>query len=202
MKKLAKIIITVFSISFFVLALYITIFGTIARRNNDLLNFFGYSYAYVPTPSMTGESDDSFGENSLIVTKNISYQNIKFDDIVVYDNGNGRLIVHRVVGENDEGFIARGDANDFNDSVYVTSENFKGIVVKSYAFFDFGDNLPNIQTQILLVMIIALFIYMIVQIVKIIKIVYANKLKLAYENKYQTMKDEIKKELEDGNYEK
>lgn len=201
MKKLFKVLLTSLAIVFFALALYITIFGAISRRNNDLLNFFGYSYAYVPTDSMAGNNEDSFNENSIIITKLNGYEDVKIGDIVVYDNGQ-RLIVHRIVEINENGMVAKGDNNNGVDTTLVTKDNFKGVVTSSFAFFSLGESLPEIQTIILFIMIVVLFIYMIIQVVGIIKTVRKSKLDLAYETKYNEIKAEVRKELVGEDYEK
>lgn len=161
----------------FILSLYIMIFGAIARRNNDLLTIFGYSYSAVPTSSMEGDNPDSFDAGSFIITKNVSFSNIKVGDIVVYSD-QGILIVHRVVEINEDGsLITKGDNNNSIDSVLVTKDNYKAKMVKSFSFFGLGKKIGTYQTQVLLLLIVVLIGFIIYQIFHLFKMMYDERLR-------------------------
>ena len=202
MKKFSNITIMLLTISFFVLSFYIIVFGTIARKNNDLLNFFGYSYARVSTEtnSMSGDNIDSFESGSFIITKKVKYQNIKEGDIVVFSRGQ-ILVVHRVIEITEEGFITKGDNNPSTDAGFVTLDNYKGKVTKSFMLFSFGESIDSYQLLILALMILALTIFLIKQIINLIKMIFnerAEKIKTTNEEK---LRQEILLEIGE-NYEK
>ena len=76
MGRVKKILSLVFVGLIIILTGYILIFGSIARKNNNLLTFFGYSYSIVPTNSMAGSYEDSIEPVSVIISKNTSFDNL------------------------------------------------------------------------------------------------------------------------------
>lgn len=49
-------------------------------------------------------------------------------DIAAYESG-GNVIVHRVVGKTDDGYIFKGDANSIQDASIITEDEMKGTVI-------------------------------------------------------------------------
>lgn len=161
------------------------IFGTIARRNNELLTFFGYSLSAVPTNSMEGSNPDSIQQGSVIITRNVSYQKINEGDIIVFQD-DGILKVHRVVKKTDEGLTTKGDNPETSEDPFLTTEdNYQAKVVRSFSFFGLGKYVPGFQLLVLFIMMLFLFGLVVYQIYKIIKI--------NHERKVEKIKEEFKK---------
>ena len=75
---------------------------------NDYANLFGYTFFEVATASMypTIEIGDVVIER---ITKDVEQ-----NDIIVYTDGES-IITHRLIEKNDNGLIAKGDANNSED---------------------------------------------------------------------------------------
>lgn len=205
MKKTLKIITITATTLLFVLAFYIMVFGSIARKNNELLNFFGYSYSFVPTDSMAGTEEDSFEANSLIITKKTPFANLNINDVIVYQakslGGKDILIVHRIIRENEDGsFVTKGDnPNSTEDSVFVTEDNYQAKMIKSYKMINFGNNINSFQIRMLFVLIVILVVFTIYQIFNIVKNIKKDKLNKIKEEEQKLLaelKEQIKEEIE------
>lgn len=196
MKKLSKYMLIILTSGFFLLSLYIIVFGTIARKNNDLLSFFGYSYANVPTNSMSGNNSDSFDAGSFIITKKKSFESVELNDVVVFSKDN-ILIVHRVIEITNEGLVTKGDNNGSKDQGYVTKDNFKAVVVNNFMLFNLGSNINSYQLPIIGLMVIGLLIFLIFQIFNIVKTIFDERSKSIKENREKALKDEIYLEIGD-----
>lgn len=203
MKKTFKITTIILTVLLFILAFYIMIFGSIARKNNELLNFFGYSYSFVPTDSMAGTNEDSFEANSLIITKKTPFNDLKINDVIVYQgkshSGAEILIVHRIVRVNEDGsFVTKGDnPNSTEDQVFVTNDNYQAKMIKSFKMFSFGKNINSFQLQLLFLAIIILVIFTIYQIFNLVRNIKKDKLKEEEQILLAELREEVKKELED-----
>lgn len=176
MKKTFNYILTGITILFFLLAVYIMIFGAIARKNNTLLNVFGYSYSAVPTSSMEGGEDDSFDAGSFVITKKVPYEEIKELDVIVFQSDD-KLIIHRVIKINEDGsLVTKGDNNLNEDINPVTKETYQAKMIKHFSFFGLGKTLGSYQLLILGLIIIVLIIYIIYQIFALIISVHKNRI--------------------------
>lgn len=204
MKKISKILGTLLTLTLFILAVYIMLFGAIARKNNKLLNFFGYSYSYVPTDSMQGEYKDSFDAGSLIISKKVDFNKLKINDIIIYQDKTSRdqdiLIVHRIVDINDDGtFVTKGDNNSLNDDVKINDDIYQAKVIKSFKLLNAGSNIGSLQIQLLFILIILLTAFAGFQIFNIIKAIKNDKLDQIKEKEKITndkLREEILKEIE------
>lgn len=204
MKKVFKYVSIVFVILAFILASYILIFGSIARKNNELLTFLGYSYSVVPTDSMDGNYPDSIKPVSLIITKNVSYDDLAINDIIVFkSNEDHILIVHRIVDINEEGnFITKGDNPNAALDDPLMEEQYQAMVVKTIKIPDFLGRSNGFQLIILLILILVLIMFALYQVIVIVRTIKENKLKeikLANEAK---LRAEILKELKEETEEK
>lgn len=186
LKKTLNITFSVISGLIFLLAIYIMVFGTIARKQNRLLTFFGYSFSVVPTDSMEGGEPDSIKAGSFIITKNTPFDKIVEEDIIVFQD-EGILKVHRVIKITNDGLVTKGDnPNVSEDPRPTTIDNYQARVVRSFGFLGLGAHIPGFQLIILFLLMIFLFILLIAQVIKIIKVRHeekVEKIKEEYNNK-------------------
>ena len=175
-KKILGYGINLVSVLIFLLALYILIFGTLARKENEPLTILGYSFSAVQTGSMEGNNPDSINQGAFIVGKNVSFEKLKINDIILFQSDN-KIIVHRIIRIEENGdLITKGDANSVEDSFPVTVHNYQGKVIGSFEFFGLGQYIPHFQLLILFILMVFLFILMIIQIIKILKIKHEDKM--------------------------
>lgn len=181
-KKILNYGINIVSALIFLLALYILIFGTLASKENKPLTIFGYSFSAVQTGSMEGNNIDSISQGAFIIGKNVPFEDIKLNDIILFQSDN-KLIVHRVIRiEENKDLITKGDAAIVEDSFPVTAHNYQAKVIKSFEFFGLGQYIPHFQLLILFLLMVFLFILMIIQIIKILKIRHEDKMEKIKEN--------------------
>lgn len=176
-------------ISIFVLIIALLIIGTKRIKENKLLYIFGYSYSVVPTPSMK----DTINPNDIIIIKNVPFEDIKLEDIIVYYNcEENKNIVHRVKIDNEDGsFTTKGDNNDDYDKVSVTKDNYLGKAVSYGSFLGLGKLILNGRNAVFFVIII-IFAYIIIsEIINLIK----------FSKQKQTQEIENKKRKEQIDYE-
>lgn len=180
MKKVFKSIMIILSIIMFSLTIYIMVFGSMAVKNNRLINIFGYSYALVPSDSMKSDRDDSFQKGDLVFLKLSDYNHLKPEDVVVYRSNLNILIVHRITRENpnvSNTFYLKGDALDYEDPELLTNDNYQAKVIGHIKFINMSDFLKN--NRLLLIFIITMIIlgFVILQIIQIILTIQKDKLK-------------------------
>lgn len=88
---------------------------------NQLPMPFGYGLANV----LSGSMEPTFSKGTLLLVKET--KDIKNGDIVVYQSGK-ELIVHRVIAQNGDTIITKGDANNVQDPPFKRSQ-IKGVVI-------------------------------------------------------------------------
>ena len=86
---------------------------------------FGYKPLMVKSDSMAPE----LAVNSLILTKQAPYEEIKEMDIITFKTDDGLYICHRVRVVTENGFITKGDNNRSVDEQFVKKENYLGKVI-------------------------------------------------------------------------
>lgn len=162
----------------FLLTMYVLIFGTIALRNNKLLNIFGYSYGLVPSDSMDGVAPegatiDSFKKGSIVIVKFIDFDDLKINDVVVFksDEAGIPLKVHRIVEEHDNYYVTKGDhaSSSLDSNDLVTKEKYQAKVINVFYLFGIASSFTNFRGIILLVIIVILFASMLYQIYNVVK---------------------------------
>lgn len=125
LNKLGKIILNFITVLIFILVI-IVIYNFIQIRilNKSFCNFFGYTFFQVETGSMSGaiEIDD------IIVIK--ITQDVHKDDIITFINNN-EIVTHRIISENGDELITKGDANNSEDEA-IKREQVIGKVVKIF----------------------------------------------------------------------
>src|SRR5690554_6760454 len=177
-KLIIKRSIQTITLLIFLLTMYVLIFGTIAIRNNKLLNIFGYSYGLVPSDSMDGIAPegskiDSFKKGSIVIVKFSDFEDLKINDVVVFKSEEEGipLKVHRIVEEHDNYYVTKGDhpssSLDIND--LVTKDKYQAKVINVFYFFGIASMFTNFRGIILLTIIIILIISMLYQINNIVK---------------------------------
>ena len=99
-----------------------------------LLGFFActifgigpYKLIGIETGSMTPAYQVGDGG---IVDKNYVIEELKVNDVIMYENNEHMMIIHRIKKINSDGsFITQGDANNSPDSLYVTKDKVRGVV--------------------------------------------------------------------------
>ena len=90
-------------------------------------------------------------DGSLVITKKVpTYQ---IDDIVSFslkEEGFKRIVVHRIIGETEEGFIVKGDNNEKKDPGYATEKNIRGKVLFATPYF--GEAIEYLRNPIVFIM--------------------------------------------------
>jgi signal peptidase I len=69
-----------------------------------------------------------FGENSLLLAARTDFKALRAGMLVVYKDGTGDLVAHRIIECTAQGWIAKGFNNDKVDPGLVTSDNLQGVV--------------------------------------------------------------------------
>ncbi len=128
---------------FMVLILYLLICNVIAVKKEKPVNYFGYTYSYVPTQSM----EPTIHQGDTIIFKKIKYSNVNVNDIIVFKSNSGptagKYVVHRVIAIETEGFITKGDNNDHVDTEVVTKNMLLGKYQKTFNFMNIGKLAQN-----------------------------------------------------------
>ena len=83
---------------------------------------FGYSTAVVISGSMSGYVE----VNDMVVVHR--QKNYSVGDVITFERRDS-IVTHRIVGETDEGFITKGDANNAVDEDVVSMDQVVGRVV-------------------------------------------------------------------------
>lgn len=218
MKNIGSKIITGFAITIFIMAIVIMISGTLAIKRNEPVFIFGYAIAVVPTESMVGDQPDSLDINDIVIIKKADISDVLVNQVIVYQgtayNDAQILIIHRVVGESEEGFITQGDnrnTNPYTDQTddiqdYITADNLQGVFVNKITFLKPIANLmTDSKSMIFAVIVGILSIVLVTEIGHIMKTVHQSK-KEEMAKKHQAfldmmsikdkgrLKEEIKKE--------
>ncbi len=129
-KKMAWRMFVVLCLIFAAITVYL--FVMTAAVPNKIPTFFGHSVAFVISGSM--EPTLSTGD-MVICQAQPSYQTN--DVIAYYDEQDGVFVLHRIVGNSNNGFFTQGDFNPTHDPVPVKAENIQGKVVLA---------IPNMKT--------------------------------------------------------
>ncbi len=162
MKKIINLL-TSLSLSLLIIFfIYIIIGSLISNSKNELFKVFGYSLATTPTDSMKGNNPDNFDEGEIIIITDYDYDKLEIGDVIVFkDNQNEKLIIHRIVGKDDLGFITKGDNNPHNDLGHVNKKDYQGKYLTHYKFFNIGlwiNELKLVTLSIVMIILIVLLI--------------------------------------------
>lgn len=177
MKKIIKYIITCVLLIIISILTYFVISNVVAKKNNTISSFFGFSVSYVPTESM----EPTIEKGSTVLFKKDDYSNAKENDIIVYKNDELNIyVIHRIkYYENNKGFVMQGDNNKTVDTnkdgsiLYVNQNNYVGKYLKTVSVFSINSTLS--RTIIFILAILTTFFIMVTEIFSIIKNVKDNK---------------------------
>jgi signal peptidase I len=200
-KKPVKWILGGFSALIFIFAIWVMISGTIAQQRGELLWIFGYSYSIVSdaTDSMVGDREDSIEPGDIVFYKKTSYEDIEVDDIIIFYNSDSKIIVvHRVIGTDDDGhYITKGDNNSAADREPVTPETYRdGKAIMATSFLSLGTVVINYRNIIFLVIVLLLVGLLVSELVKIIRHVRDEDLKKTEKTLQEAKEKAIEEERE------
>ena len=83
-----------------------------------------------PYVVVTGSMEPAIPVRSIcFVDENISLQNIEVGDVISFKIGNDTLVTHRVIEVCDGKYTTKGDANNTEDAITVTQNNYIGKTV-------------------------------------------------------------------------
>ena len=88
---------------------------------------FSVTPLVVLSGSMSGEDDGHIEIGDLIFIKDVNYADLKEGDVVTYKDGKS-FTTHRIIGQDEKGFITKGDANNAEDTKRLTEDRLVGIV--------------------------------------------------------------------------
>lgn len=154
-KKIYQIIVSIFTLFFFILAIYIFISTIVAKKNNTMTSIFGYTYSVVPTESMK----PIINPGDSVVGKKVKYETLELgDDVIYYNDELGIFIVHRIIGSDENGFIVKGVNNPVQDEIRVTEDNYIAKVVWHGTFANIGELVVNNRGTIFLLLVAVLML--------------------------------------------
>lgn len=109
---------------FLVLVIALTGFLFVSKMNGGKTTLFGSEIMVV----LSGSMAPTFDTGSIVAVKPVKFEGIQKGDIVTFKNEDDLTITHRVVEVTDKGLITRGDANNGDDTMPVTSDRLIGQV--------------------------------------------------------------------------
>lgn len=87
-----------------------------------------FVFGYKPFVIATGSMEPEYKTHSIVIVHKNDYEDVEIGDVVAFNpeqlNGSGAM--HRVVEKSEQGYLTKGDNNDFIDDGYVTKENYVG----------------------------------------------------------------------------
>ena len=128
LEKIVKIFFNIIIVLMFFLVIIVSYnFIQINILKKQYSNFFGYTVFEVTTGSMSGTIEI----NDIILVK--ITQDVAKDDIITFQK-KGEIITHRIIAENDDLLITKGDANTGNDTP-IQKKDVIGKVTKIFTRF-------------------------------------------------------------------
>ena len=119
-----KLVTTVITVALLLVILF-NLTNLVMRQTSDELHprIFGYSSAIIISGSMA----PTINVNDLVIYK--EKDEYQVSDVVIFANFGGEsLTTHRIVGEAEDGFITRGDANNTDDMYHIKNDEIYGAV--------------------------------------------------------------------------
>jgi signal peptidase I len=207
MKKTLAGIFSGLAILIFILSIILMVSGTIALRRNEPVFIFGRALAVVPTDSMVGNQSDSLDVNDMVIVSKATVDDVKLNDVIVFQGVDGSgspiLVIHRVVGFEDEGIVTKGDNNSSVDQptyqAYVTEENFQGIFQTKITFLKpISQMMSSSRSLIFGGLAIVLTVMLISEVIHLVRTYQEEKneaLKKEHEAEIQALKEKQKQAL-------
>ena len=106
-------------------AFILTLIFSLFQRGKEDVFFLGYKPFLIASGSMEPE----YRINAAVLIKKVGFDSIEIGDVVAFKGIDNRTVFHRVIAEDEDGFITKGDNNEYADSIRVTNSNFIGIGV-------------------------------------------------------------------------
>ena len=106
--------------------LIIVLIATFGSKSNG-----GYILGLKPFIITTGSMEPQYKTNSIVIIKKVDYKEIEVGDVISFrpPSLSNNLAFHRVIEIKDEGFVTKGDNNEFADRDIITEKEFIGIEV-------------------------------------------------------------------------
>lgn len=192
-KKIIKYSISCVLIIIIILLSYFVTSSVIARSQNTISSFFGYSIAYVPTNSMYPTIEEG---STIIFSQSEDYNSLNVGDIVIYKNTEEDIfVVHRIKsGDTTQGFVMQGDNNSSVDTnkdgttLLLTSDNYVGKYLKTVTVFSINSNISRF-----LIFMCSILVFVFIIASEAVNIKHLRKEK--HEDNKVIDEDELKKEL-------
>ncbi len=136
MSKKAVVINSIITIAL-AISTTIVVFCTMVIVYASMLNKYDnkdiYFLGYKPSIVVTGSMAPAIQVNSISIVKKCKLDELKLGDIIMYQNGNGILITHRIIdivkNSGEPYIVTKGDANKGRDIYPVIEQQIKGKVV-------------------------------------------------------------------------
>ena len=128
MNKLMKIVSDALQIILTIIII-ICIYSFISLNilGKDYVNYFSYTVFSIGSNSMA----PTITTNDLIIVK--LTKNVEKGDIITFKDDKV-LVTHRIISETANGYITKGDANEWIDTWVVTQKDITGVVKKKIKF--------------------------------------------------------------------
>lgn len=207
MKKILTTVFSTLAILIFIASIVLMISGTIALRRNEPVYIFGKALAVVPTDSMVGDQEDSLDVNDMVLVRKATIDEVELGDVIVFQGVNGSgapiLVIHRVIGFEDEGIVTKGDNNNTVDQPgfqeYVTEENFQGIYESKVTFLKpIAQMMTSSKSLIFAGLALVLTVMLISEIIHMVR-TYQDDKKIAldkeHEAEIEALREAKKKEI-------
>lgn len=87
-----------------------------------------FIFGYKPFIIATGSMEPEYLTNSIVIISKDAYEELEIGDVIAFkpEQLGGAGAMHRIVESTDQGFVTKGDNNDFNDDGYVTADSYVG----------------------------------------------------------------------------
>lgn len=123
-KKILKCILYPIAIFIVICAIDIVYQKTVKKEEN--INLFGFR----PYMVLSGSMEPNLQVGDIVVSKNVSQNQVEIGDIITFEDENGATITHRVVDiiikDGKKLYQTKGDNNSAKDVGLVSIENVKG----------------------------------------------------------------------------
>lgn len=85
---------------------------------------------------LSGSMEPEINTGDLAIVKSVDAEDVKVGDIITFKY-EGKVVTHRVVEKNEEGFITKGDNNNTNDTEIVRGKDLIGKVLFHMPFLGY-----------------------------------------------------------------
>lgn len=189
-----NIILTALMISLAAFAAFIMVNAARGRA----VSVFGKSILNV----VTGSMEPTLHEGDYIITKKVSPESLKKNDIISFysrqEDIKGRLVTHRIIEACDDGsFITKGDANEIADTVPVRAEDIVGKYTGRARVFEIISSFADLKKLIMLFVIIPLALVSLYEVKTLAKLFVESKVEeklSSQEEREKLIRQEIEKQ--------